>query len=84
MGFSSFMAGSNSLMVVSMIQGSFSVPWRLDNTLKCLHHLIFDHRIHITHVYREVNQVADSLANLSCRLRASSLFLTLSDMPCRI
>lgn len=40
MDFSSFLIQSDSQAVVTLIQGSFLVPWRLGSILKQIHHLL--------------------------------------------
>lgn len=45
MDFTSFMIQSDSLVVVSMIHGSFTVPWRLDNIVRRIHILISEYHV---------------------------------------
>lgn len=59
MGYTTFMINNDSLALVSMVQGSSLVPWRLDSTIMCNKYFLSSY-----HVYREVNQVANSLADL--------------------
>ncbi|MQL94060.1 hypothetical protein Taro_026721 [Colocasia esculenta] len=61
-GISYFLIESDSLVLVQMMKGNYSIPWHLsiitqDILYRCQH-------IHVSlsHIYREANQVADTLA----------------------
>ena len=59
---------ADSLVLVKMIQGYYSCPWRLQSNLEEL--LKYKHHFRvITHCYREANKPADRLANTCVEFR---------------
>ncbi|KAI5667615.1 hypothetical protein M9H77_17468 [Catharanthus roseus] len=72
MGYYSCSLQSDSIAMVSMINGSFSIPWRLDEILKHIYHLLSFHQFSIAHAYQEANTMPDALANLAWEARASA------------
>ncbi|MQM17956.1 hypothetical protein Taro_050938 [Colocasia esculenta] len=81
-GISDFLVESDSLVLVQMMKGNYSIPWRLsiitqDILYRCQH-------IHVSlsHIYREANQVADTLAGFGCTITSSyCVWSSWADLP---
>nr|YP_010502929.1 Ribonuclease H [Psychotria viridis]UXD78706.1 Ribonuclease H [Psychotria viridis] len=70
----------DSKMVVDMINGCVSCPWRFYHELHGARVLLRSLSLHLTHILRESNAVADYLAKLASLQQASITFAA-SDLP---
>lgn len=64
---------TDSQLVVLAFNNSSCVPWRLRNRWENCNNLLISMNFMVTHIYREGNQCADSLANIG--LSTQGLFL---------
>ena len=55
----------DSQVLVRMVTGNGSVPWKLWSTISRIKTIALGRQVTFTHTYREANAVADALANLA-------------------
>ncbi|OIT36999.1 hypothetical protein A4A49_52473 [Nicotiana attenuata] len=71
----------DSQLVVQMINGSCTTPWRLHESVESITKLVRLRRIQIQHCYREGNEVARALAKHATTLQTNTLFFEEAHLP---
>lgn len=66
-GFRSIQIDTDSLILVNMLTGITSKPWRYRSQLEHITQLLQTTASNLRHQFREVNAVADSIENLKCQ-----------------
>ncbi|MQL86618.1 hypothetical protein Taro_019165 [Colocasia esculenta] len=70
-GFSEFLIKSDSLVLVQIMKGQYSIPWRLSIATQDIFHRCQNLHVSFRHIYHEANQVADSLVGHGCTIACS-------------
>lgn len=73
-GLQGFQVDTDSLLLVNMIHGVVSIPWRYRVHLQHILALLRSTNSTLHHRFREVNSVADALARLASSTRSSDTF----------
>lgn len=74
---------TDSLSLKSMIQKEWRIPWELNERIEEIHELMNTLHIHIKHIFREANQLADLIANTTIDQEEKQQFLNFNQLPSR-
>ncbi|MQM17743.1 hypothetical protein Taro_050720 [Colocasia esculenta] len=81
-GISDFLIESDSLVLVQMMKGNYSIPWRLSIITQDILYRCQNIHVSLSHIYREANQVADILAGFGCSITNSCcVWSSWADLP---
>ncbi|XP_070026251.1 uncharacterized protein LOC142182156 [Nicotiana tabacum] len=72
---------SYSLFHVTLINNKLKPPWEIRLILEHIQEISYDECFTFVHIYREVNMVADMLANLGESLKDHVVFNSLTNCP---
>lgn len=64
-GFNMIICEIDSLIVYKSVTGSWTTPWRIEDTTEGIKKLVTNYDIVIQHCFREANKVANKLATIS-------------------
>ena len=71
----------DSKLVIDMVRGEANLGWKIRNIILDIKHILEDMRmVHLQHIYREGNQVADAAAAMGFNVRAITCWENLVDI----
>ncbi|KAI5650325.1 hypothetical protein M9H77_36330 [Catharanthus roseus] len=81
LGFSSFCILSDSQVVVDTLHSASAPLWYLDSLFRSILLLLKDLNCTIRYIYKEANNVVDSLANYGCSTRNRHYYPSIAKLP---
>lgn len=83
-GFTNILVESDSMLIINMINGKAKTPWQIKHIIEDIHSLKVQGTFSFQHCYREVNMIADYLANMGVYTMQRSFFTEFLSLPMRV
>lgn len=74
----------DSLILKHILKKEVVIPWSMIHEVRELWRYFDQMDVAIMHAYREINQVADGLANIGCKVQKKVNFSFFSELPHRL